>query len=273
MDVIDVWDIATFDGQLVDLLQAQTALIRSYWTVNRRQFLEREASDHTGVMPENPYAAHFYSFLESLIPTMHLRTIRTWHYTRLAPHEIEEITTQGIRPSTLDTISVRLRRMVEHGYLSREFADELFRASPFHSDQLGPRSNKFWMTSQPLPIDDGGVEPLLNMWGGESVSFTHYRKSVGKILGGIGAACVVELATPLGFTPDSYSAAKAVAGAFARTLKVRADGFAFDLYTTKSLGPNHVLAIHHEGCQTFERLARGYPPGFVDRYGEDIPEP
>jgi hypothetical protein len=154
--------------------------------------------------------------------------------------------------------------MVEMGELTGEFADQLFDASPFHDDHYGSRRDKFWMTSDPVPTDDNGVKPLLGMWGGESISFTHFEEAIGEQLRHIGSAYVLEIAVPLRITRHSYSAAKAVVAAYARTLGVRPDWSAFDLYVTAPLGPEHILATHSEAIRQFQLLARGYPAGFVD---------
>ncbi|MES2176114.1 MAG: hypothetical protein V4523_19540 [Pseudomonadota bacterium] len=51
------------------------------------------------------------------------------------------------------------------GAFTKEVADRLFADSPYQSDQLAARSGKFWMTSHPVDIEDGGVEILLESWG------------------------------------------------------------------------------------------------------------
>lgn len=45
--IIDVWNVETFDGELRGDLDVHTDVIRDYMITSRRQWLEREASDHT----------------------------------------------------------------------------------------------------------------------------------------------------------------------------------------------------------------------------------
>ena len=71
--------------------------------------------------------------------------------------------------STLETIRIRIDMQISEGLLSAHAADALYAASPFH-EQNDVRSNRFWMTSHPLPIDDGGVTLLLENWGCKSGS-------------------------------------------------------------------------------------------------------
>jgi hypothetical protein len=44
--LIDVWNTETFDQELLSKLRASEQLVRDYLTTDRRQYEEREASDH-----------------------------------------------------------------------------------------------------------------------------------------------------------------------------------------------------------------------------------
>ncbi|MBD0416871.1 hypothetical protein [Oryzicola mucosus] len=44
----------------------------------------------------------------------------------------------------------------------------MFIDSPYRSDQLDSRSDKFWMVWHPIDVEHGGVELLLERWGGVS---------------------------------------------------------------------------------------------------------
>jgi hypothetical protein len=150
--------------------------------------------------------------------------------------------------------------------LSAETADALYAASPFHH-QNDSRAGKFWMTSHPVSADNSGVELLLEHWGGEGVYFWLKDPKLIELVKSFGRPRVIELAVPLQVTPDtySYSAAKAVAATFVRSLGCELDWSAFDLYATSALGADAVLNIHTEGEPNFAALACGYPTGFVDR--------
>jgi len=100
---------------------------------------------------------------------MNSRAIRAWHYTRLTDHEVDLLRRNGIQLSTLSVLRARLDAQVEARAFTAETAAALFAASPFH-EQQEPRSNKFWMTSHPIAINDGGVAPLMAHWGGEGAS-------------------------------------------------------------------------------------------------------
>lgn len=265
--IIDVWDVQTFDEELRGDLHVHAELIRDYYVTSRSQWLEREASDHTRPYPENPHAGEFMWVTEHIMRLMEERSIRAWHYARMTDAEIDAMRQVGIYLSSLDTIRERLATQVQAGTFSQEIADRLFTDSPFQSEQLGSRSNKFWMVSHPIRIHDGGVELLLESWGGESAYFWQRDPDLQLLLKSIGRARVIEIAMPLCHSRHSYSAAEAVVATYGRMLGATPDRKRFDLYARQPLGPEHILAVHSEGDPTFAAMAHGYPSGYMD---EDI---
>ena len=262
--IIDVWSVEAFDDELRSDLDAHGNVINDYMLTSRRQWLEREASDRMMPHPENPYASEFTRVKEHIMRLMEERTIRAWHYTRMTDEETESLRQGGIYPSTLDNIRSRFAAQVAAGVFSQEIADRLFADSPYQSDQRDSRSNKFWMVSHPIKIEDGGVELLLESWGGEAAYFWQQDPNLQDLLKRIGRPRVLEVAVPLVHSRHSYSAAEAVLATFGRTLGCHPDKHAFDLYTYRSLGPAHILWVHSEGEPNFMAMARGYPVGFVD---------
>lgn len=262
--IIDVWDVGTFDLELREVLDDHSELISGYFITSRRQWLEREASDHTMPYPENPFAGDFIGLKEHVMELMQVRTIRAWHYTRMTDAEVAVLMRGGINLSTLASVRTRLDAQVTAGTFPQDVADRLFADSPFQSEQCGSRSDKFWMVSHPLEIEDGGVELLLESWGGESAYFWQRDRELQELLKRIGRPRVLEIAMPLAHSRHGYAAADAVVATYGRLLGCRTDRKTFDLYTHKPLGPAHVLAIHTAGDPSFEWMGRGYPLGYVD---------
>lgn len=262
--LIDVWDIDTFDADLRGDLDCHADLIRQYILTSRRQWLEREASDRRMPYPENPYAGEFLAVTEYVMGLMEQRTIRAWHYTRMTDVEIETLRRDGIHVSNLGAIRVRLAAQVAAGSFSQDVADRLFADSPFQSDQLGSRSNKFWMVSHPIDVEDSGVELLLESWGGEAAYFWQRDDALQEMLKGIGRPRVLEIAMPLAHSRHCYSAAEAVIAAYGRTLGCDTNKKTFDLYTHQPLGPVHLLAVHSEGDASYSAMGRGYPDRYAD---------
>lgn len=264
MAIIDVWNNATFDAELLGDLDAHPEVIRDYHVTSRRQWLEREASDRLMPYPENAYADEFQWVTEHIMRLMETRTIRAWHYTRMTDAEVHALRQRGIYPSTLDNIRARFAAQVATGAFTAKVADRLFADSPYQSDQRGSRSNKFWMVSHPDDVEDGGVTLLLESWGGESAYFWQRDPALQSLLKGIGTPRVLEIAMPLTHSRHSYSAAEAVVATYARALGVTPDKKAFDLYTHQPLGPAHLLAVHSEGEADYAMIGRGYPAEYVD---------
>ena len=260
---IDVWNVATFDQGINERLRGASDLIRKYFETDRRQQRERTLSHHCGPPPSNPFAAGFLKFQEELSAQIADRTIRAWHYTRLMDDEADAIIVRGAVPSTLETIKARLDRQVGAGLFPSEMADALFTASPFHGSQHDARAGKFWLTSLPRTIDDGGVELLLSSWGGEAVYFWQDDEMLQAQLATLGRPRVIEAAVPLALTNHRYDASCALVASFARTLGCQTDTPSFDLYVTQPLGPEAILAVHSEGDMIFDQIGRGYPTDFA----------
>jgi hypothetical protein len=263
--LIDVWNIETFDGELAAKLRANAALIKNYMITDREIFHERHELGIVACRP-NPYADEFMILVEQELQSdMNARTMRAWHYTRLVDTEVEKVRAQGIFLSTLDTLRRRLNDQVVIGNFTTHDADALFAASPFH-EQNDIRSNRFWMVSEPLPIDDHGIRLLLGNWGGEATYFWLKEPKLKDLVAGLGTPRVIEIAVPLNATNHAYRAARAVVNAFARTLGCKCEDYAaFDLYSITALGPDSVIAVHSSGEPNFAALARGYPASFNRR--------
>jgi hypothetical protein len=166
--LIDVWNVETFDEDLLGKLHACGELVHNY-TATDRGILESEASGLRPAYRSNPHSESYHRLLEDLDRDMETRTIRAWHYTRLTDTEVEAMRTTGINLSSLGAIRQRLDVQVAAREISADTADALYAASPFHDpEQIGPRSDKFWMTSHPVEIGDGRVTLLLGNWGGEA---------------------------------------------------------------------------------------------------------
>ena len=268
--LIDVWDVATFDADLMARLESHGGMIADYMTTNRHQWLERERSDHTRPYPENPHAGDYLRFVDELHLHIGSRTIRAWHYTRQTDAEVTRLVAEGIHLSDLVAIRRRLDAQVAAGVFSTQVADALFGASPFQSEQRASRSGKFWMTSHPIDIDDGGVNLLLENWGGEGAYFWLRDEALERLVASIGRPRVIEVAAPLAATRHQHSAAEAMVAAYGRSRGLRWETKMFDLYVTQPLPPQAVLAVHSRGEPAFAAIGASYPERFIpptsDRY-------
>jgi hypothetical protein len=264
---IDVWDIWTFDPELLMELEANADLIRAYFQTDNQIFLSHDLGrgpERSILRPDNPHASDFYKLLDVIGLQMGTRTMRAFHYTRLTEDEVASLLRSGIHVSTPDTLRGRLEVVVVSGDLARDVADRLYAESPFHGDQLHARSGKFWLTSHPMAVDDSGVVPLMERWGGEVASMWVSDPALSAPLLKLGRARIIEVAVPLGATKHSHHAGRAVVATFARSRGAIPSKFAFDLYVETALPATAVLAVHTNGDAAFETMGRGYPDGFID---------
>lgn len=270
---IDVWDRRSFDNALIDFLQSEAALIHDYLVTERQIVLQYDRArgpNRNIFRPDNPHTHQFHCLLEAMDEEMKNRTIRAFHYTRLTDAEVAILWDDGIHLSTPATLRRRLDVLMSDSLLAPEIADGLYAASPFHSQQREARSNKFWMTSYPVSVDDSGVEPLMARWGGEVGSSWMEDPTFLALLTRIGKRRIIELAVPLALTDYcSYLAGEAVIATFGRSLGCipDKDGF-FDFYVTAPLLPEAILAVHSEGDSTFAAMGRTYPKSDImsERY-------
>ena len=265
--LIDVWSVQTFDEDHRIVLTKHVDLVRNYMKTENEIFVTYELG-RTPVRPlarpTHSYAGAFLALEEALGELMQSRTIRAWHYTRLTAPEVDALHHDGIHLSTPATLRNRLDAAAAGGAVDAHLANALYAASPFHSDQLGARLDKFWMVSHPIAIDDPGVQPLMAHWGGEVASMWTKDPVLLAPLAVTGKPRVIEVAAPLAVTRQSYNAAKAVVATFGRSLGCVLSKHAFDLYITRPLSANAVLRIHTEGDASFNAIGLTYPEGYVD---------
>jgi hypothetical protein len=262
--LIDVWDLSTFDDALLSMLKDHAQLIRNYRAESVRLDREREAQSPRGPYKENRFGPALMAFREAMTELMSERTIRAWHFTRLTAGERAIIREAGMQPMTLALIARRLDAAVAAGDLDRDLADQLYAECPFHRQIEGSRENKIWLTAQPYPLDDSGVEELLDRWGGESISFVHRDGAVLDRLQQVGSGCVLEIALPLRVTTRVGEAAQNVIDAFSASIGVDGGwGGGADMVAVRPVEPEWIIAIHCEGDPTFEAIGRGYPASFV----------
>ena len=262
--VIDVWDVATFDPEVVGLLNDHADLIRDYHARARENLIKRELSDRTGPYPENPFAEGHIQLSEAVMAVMGRKTIGGWHYTRLTDPEVDRLRLGGIALASSESIRARLDAQVDAGAFEVGVANAIHAASPFQRGQSDVRSGRFWMVSHPRDVKDSGVKPLLGSWGGEGVYFWLADPEHEALVASIGRPRVLEVAAPLSKSPHGYSPAEAVLAAFARSMGCTSEAKTFDFYVTEPLPPEAVLSIHTAGEIKFEAIGRDYPANYSD---------
>jgi hypothetical protein len=185
---IDVWDIDTFDRDLLIALAACRSALVDHLLIATEDDL---AADPTH---KNDEAARV-----TIAELLARRSVRGWHYTRLADDELERFDADGIQPASLEGLNRRLSYRVEAGDLSREQADVYRDTSPLHRDFMNVRA-VFCAVSHPHPTTFSDLQGQLNYWGGEVAHFYHQETPLGDALKGIGRRRVLEIVAPIGAT-------------------------------------------------------------------------
>jgi len=265
-DVIDIWDVATLDGELTSALGENADLICSYWSENARLFREREAQTVRGPPEENRFSNAYQELKERVGKLMESRTIRAWHYTRLTDAEVARIRTDGIQPMTLAMIRERLDAAVVDGAMDSTAANALFDASPYHRQIDGNRQDKTWFAAEPFSVASSDVEELLATWGGESIGWAHRSGPTRDLLMGIGRPRVLEVELPLLSSTRVYEAGCAVIDAY--SLQLGCSGAwppGADIVVVEPVLPEWIVDVHSEGDEAYRLMGRGYPSAYVNR--------
>jgi hypothetical protein len=261
--MIDIWDIETFDDELLAALEQNRELILSFIETARETELERLASpdDAQLRLRRNLYYDRYGVFLRELSAILESRTIRGWHYTRLTDIEVDRLRSVGIVLSTMATMRYRLDSLVKAAELTGDAAEELISASPLQNKaQLDGRVDRFWLTARPIPIDDGVVNLLLQHWGGEVVYFwlEDYPR-LDALVQNIGKGRVIEIAAPIAATKHASRVAEAVTATFSNVDWFMRDFENVDVCLGRGIPADAVVAVHTDGDATFSEIGTTYP--------------
>lgn len=243
--ILDTSDPATFDLELISILQGNHNLIQSY--LKREQEIFEIYDNYYGprrpkTRPNNVHWNQFHALLDEVTRLVEIRTIRGFHYTRMTDSEVKALLTSGIRLSTPKFLKQRLDSLIKEGHITHNESETILRESPFRT-QLDIRQNMFWMVSSFLPADDNGVEPLLATWGGEVASMHLTDQRLLKKLREIGRPRIIEVAVPVSSTNKAYSAGKSVVSSYALLNGWPSEDPVFDFYSMNDLPENSILQL------------------------------
>ncbi|MBN8197766.1 hypothetical protein [Thalassospira povalilytica] len=263
--MIDLWDVDTFDADVIDLLEKNEAVVRNYVEEENRIFLsyDLQRDQSLFIRPRNQHATAYMELEENVHDLIASSSIRGFHYTRLTEDEVERLGCHGIELSSSDTLRNRLAAQVNFGRISKESASQLYNLSPLQNGQKENRSGQFWLASYPVVVTDHRVQPLLGHWGGEVVYMWLQNPSLIQMVEKIGRATVLEVCVPLSATNDVFSASKAIVRTFAHSLGLNAENGEFDVCVRENLPPEAILKVHQEDSMEFKSLGCGYPESYV----------
>jgi hypothetical protein len=124
--------------------------------------------------------------------------LRAYHATRLLPHEVDGIRSDGLRVFSRQLVDNRIDAAHAHGHLTGVEADELRAAHMFAVGEDTDRGNRsgLWVTLRMASLGLGGW-PLMSHWGGEGINFSSGATHLGPLLRRLGRPTIVVVAVPV----------------------------------------------------------------------------
>jgi hypothetical protein len=97
-----------------------------------------------------------------------------FHATRLLPHELESISTVGLRQLTPDLMEQKIDDAARHGFLSDSERARFHQAHVFSSGEHLNREARvcFFLSEKTMKERSQGLVPLLLSWGGEAIKMS-----------------------------------------------------------------------------------------------------
>lgn len=256
---LDTWNSKTFDKELLKVLEKSRREIQKYF--EREEFLDNHPDPDSieSILRKNEFADYFCEFIErKLLPLLCTRSMRAWHYTRLFDCEVSEMIEKGIQITGERSLSDKLYRLTQKGLLTNSEMNKLISGSPLQdSTQKSARLGKFWMVSQPLSIEDFGIRPLVNSWGGEIVYFWQKCNDLKEKLKNFGRTRIVEVVVPISNTKHGLAAANDIVRAYMEPGRHFPSLSVFDLYSNKNLDPWAIKKVHSQGEASFDLISKG----------------
>lgn len=124
------------------------------------------------------------------------RPLRTYHATRLLPHEFETIRSQGLRASSANLLEGRISEALQLGYITQRQAVDFRRQDAFARGKSENRVGRVCSILGRAPLRcQGGIEGLIGCWGGEVLH--RHDRDVQSVVSKIGDPALVVLDHPM----------------------------------------------------------------------------
>lgn len=248
---IDIEDTSTWpDGFLKIMSENKDLFIAFHTEVKRVDKLAREDVLLRINRPYNPYKEGYENILLVLSDLLQDQNIVGYHCTRLAPHEIESIKSNGMKVLTRELVEARFRSALEIGLLKEEqyryiSNSELLRISL--DNECGHRTGYIWFCPNLSTLRDGGaVCRLFKSWGGEAVYNGHEEdENIGHHLQSIGIPCIVKCSMPMTDIEDdlTYMVKRFISQFISQDVSYPEPPAGFDMGIERDLSASQVLEI------------------------------
>lgn len=180
--------------------------------------------------------------------------LRTYHCTRLLPHEVHLLRERGLRLLTAQLVRERIEAACVAGDLSRDLADCLHASHVFAKGEEQYRENQVCLVLSVRTFSEQpeGVKPLLGTWGGEALYRSSGSSQTSPDLKKLGIPTVVAALLDL-TAPGKHlffpSLHKVFTGAL---LGLRGQGA--DVFYRSPVPPDCIEAIHQPGSPPYKNL-------------------
>jgi hypothetical protein len=169
----------------------------STWSEELTDFIESKSAKYD--FETNVFGNDDDDRLRSLIAPNH---VLVYHATKLLPHEITLIESDGLMPLTPELVELKINHAVLSDFLTDWQGEELLNGSSFRTRADEQRSNQICLIlgCNVLYENHSGFTKLLNIWGGESINHTDAGEKHERHLMEIGIPAIIKLGIPVG--PD-----------------------------------------------------------------------
>lgn len=260
---IDIEDTSTWPDRFLKIISDNKDLFIAFHTEeNRVDKLAREDVALRMNRPINPHASGYKDVLSALANILHEQNIVGYHCTRLAPHEIENIKSGGMKMLTRELVETRFKHALEIGLLSEKqyryiSSSDLLKDSL--NNECGHRTEYIWFCPNRSTLKEGdAVCRLFQSWGGEAVYNGHEEdKNIGPHLKSIGVPCIVKCSMPMTDIEDdlTYMAKRFISQFISNDVSFYPDPSAgFDMSIERDLLPSEVIEIIELSDPRFEEF-------------------
>jgi hypothetical protein len=264
--MIDLWDIGTYDEEILGHLERNKEIIDGYFDLERKKdIMVSKLATWEPIQP-NPFQVDYIGTLESLGEIMSTKTVRAFHYSRMTDGEVEAALSDGIVPTSVEFLKKRVDRQIAAGRMTPEQGTRIITRSPLHAD-FGVRKG-FWSTTVPFHPADPAVKLLVEHWGGESAYWLFVGtedEDMIDLLKGIGRGRIIEIAIPLKDANEGlaeFSVARTAVREYARSRGYEIYSGGLDLDIERPLPSDVILRVHTEGDKDYVKMGSGYPSSF-----------
>ncbi|MDB5963496.1 MAG: hypothetical protein JWP59_4790 [Massilia sp.] len=179
--------------------------------------------------------------------------LRTYHATRLLPHEVESVRREGLRALSPDHVERRITEAVAAGAITGSEAArmraETVYATGFQGIRTGQVCAVVGLTA--FSEDWRGVWPLLTSWGGEAIYFHASPEGAARLRSALGSPSIVVLDLQLDIADwDMFPGLETVLGAHLAGLS----GLGADMFYRADVSASAVVDIWQPGCSDYDRF-------------------